>query len=185
MAKITQKIKDFLFKIDCIVYPGCKMTGRDREEMNRRAEFVCNVMREQGLTPLSPVIEENVPKEPGKLINNDKERLAGFWKRDKHIIRRIAHVVWIDHGEMKSFGMEREFGLNRYCLWKPTVLVLPHGVALSVAEFEDDAIFSSAHAAAVHIKKNWGCRWNRWKWRAKMLNKSLPGWLMDQIFAWR
>jgi hypothetical protein len=146
---------------------------------------VSNVLKDRGLIPISPVLEEQVKDEPGKLINSDKERLHKFWKRDKYIIRRIAHVVLIDHGEMKSFGMEREYMLNRGVLWKPTVLLVAQGTPLSVAEFEDDIVTYSVHAAAEFIARNWGSRWKRWCWRAKMLNRSLIGWLVDQMFAWR
>lgn len=179
------KILEFFLKPDCVVYVACRMTGRDKAEMVQRAKYVTEIFAERGVKVISPVLEESVKNEPGKLVNHDKERLHGFWRRDKQIIRRESHVVMLDHGEMKSFGMEREYCLNRGVLWKPTVMCIPQGTPLSVAQFEDDAIFYSVHAAAAFIADNWGNRWLRWKWRANMLRRSLPRWIVDQVYAWR
>lgn len=161
------------------------MTGRDKAEMVKRAHFVCSVLALHGIEPISPVLEEKVQPDSVKLVNHDKERLHGFWKRDKDIIRYEAHVILLDHGEMKSFGMEREYCLSRGVLWKPTVMLVPPGTPLSVAQFEDDAYFFSAHEAAHYISKQWGSRWSRWIWRLKMLNRSLPRWIYDQMYQWR
>ena len=169
----------------CKIYIACKMTGRDKLEMNKRAEYVCKTLQEYGLTPISPVLEEKVEAKEGKLINNDKERLQGFWKRDKEIIAKEAHVVLMDHAEMKSFGMEREYGYNRFCLWKPTVIMVPPNTPLSVAQFEDDAFYYSVHHAAQEIARLWGTRTRRWIWRIKMLNRALPSWIYLQLLAWR
>src|SRR4051812_12177481 len=118
-------------KLDVKVYIACSMSGRDKLEMVHRARRVCEIFRESGITPISPVIEEHVKEEQGKLINSDKDRLKGFWRRDKEIIIKEAHVVFLDHAEMKSFGMEREFCLSRGTLWKPTVIYVPPNVPTS------------------------------------------------------
>lgn len=170
---------------DCRVYVGCKMSGRDRAEMVARAKRVCDILRESGLTPISPVIEENVKDEPGKLINSDKDRLRGFWTRDKEILIKEAHVMLWDHAEQKSFGAEREMALMRFCLWKPTVIYVAPGTPISVAAFEDDAVFSSIHEAAKCIAENWGTRQKRFKWRVNMLLRTLPLWVYRQVLAWR
>lgn len=168
----------------CVIYTACKMSGRDKAEMVKRAHYVKKVLTEAGLIPISPVIEEHVKEETGKLINSDKNRLKNFWKRDKEIIRQ-AHVVLLDHAEMKSFGMEREYGFNRYCLWRPTVIVVEPGTVTSVAEWEDDAIFTSLHEAAQYISKNWGTWPKRVLWRLSMLNKHLLRFVWDQLMGWR
>lgn len=172
-------------KIDCKVYLACKMSGRDRLEMVNRAMRVCEIFREYGLTPISPVIEEQVKAEEGKLINTDKVKLSGFWKRDKEIIMKEAHVVFLDHAEMKSFGMEREMGFARYGLWKPTVLHIAPGIVVSVAQWEDDKYFTSVHEAAQYIADTWGTRQKRIIWRLKMLNRSLPTFFLRQLYQWR
>lgn len=179
------RILDWFFKPDVVVYAACKMTGRDKAEMVQRAARVCEIFREVGITPISPVIEEQVSNTEGKLINNDRERLQGFWKRDKEIIRKVSHVVFMDHAEMKSFGMEREYAFNRFYLWKPTVIYLPPGTPLSVSQFEDDAIFNSVHDAAKYIVKMWGTGHKRRMWRLKLIIKHYPRFFVDHLRAWR
>lgn len=161
------------------------MSGRDRLEMVERAQRVCDIFKEFGLTPISPVIEENVKAEEGKLINSDKVKLSGYWQRDKEIIIKEAHVIFLDQAEMKSFGMEREMGLARYCLWKPTVLHVSPGTVVSVAQWEDDKLFTSVHEAAKYIADTWGTRRKRIIWRLKMLNKTLPKFLYRQLLQFR
>lgn len=185
VMRVINFILDFIFSTNVVVYAATKMTGRDKLEQVKRAEYLVKTANEYGVTLISPVLEEHVTPEVGKLVNRDKDKLRGYWNRDKEIIVEEAHVVFMDHAEMKSFGMERELGLNRYCLWKPTVLMVPVGTPISVAEFEDDYVFYSAHHAFQEINRLWGCRWDRWKWRSQMLIRTLPKWIYRQILAWR
>lgn len=167
------------------VYIACKMSGRDKHEMVTRAKYVCKTLRKYGVTPISPVMEEQVKAEKGRLINNNKARLRTFWQRDKDIIRYESHVVLMDHAEMKSMGMEREYMLQRGVLWKPVVIVVEPGAVLSVAEFEDDYVTYSVEQAARYINQMWGTRQKRIVWRFKMLLRSLPKWIGDQLYAFR
>lgn len=171
-------------KIDVSVYIACAMSGRDKAEMVARAQRVCEIFREAGITPISPVIEEKVKDEPGKLINSDKDRLKQFWQRDKQLIIEECHVFFWDHAEMKSFGAEREYALARFCLWKPSIMYVAPGTPVSVAGWEDDAIFSSVHEAAKHIVEHWGTKEQRRKWRLEMLARSLPTWVKRQAMQW-
>ena len=170
-------------KLNCNVYVATKMTGRDKAEMVQRAYYVCDVLRHWGLTPISPVIEEEVPKNEGLLLQSSNEQLKKFWKRDKDIIVYQAHVVLCDEADNKSLGMEREYGFSRYCLWKPTLTILPKGI--NVACFEDDIVVQTVDAAASIIAQNWGTCKKRWVWRIKMLVRTLPRWFWRQIIAWR
>lgn len=179
-----RKLHRWLFGPSCRIYNACKMTGRDKAEQVHRAHFVCSVQAIHGIIPISPVLEEKVEPDNVKLVNHDKERLHGFWKRDKDIIRYECRGIVLDHGEMKSFGMEREYCLSRGVLWKPTFMLVPPGTPLSVAQFEDDMIFHSAEEMAKYIEKHIGSRWNYWKWRCRMLNRSLLRWLYDQLYQW-
>ena len=182
---LKNRIYNYLYSINVVVYAATKMTGRDKLEQVKRAEYLVKTASEYNITLISPVLEENVIPEVGKLVNHDKDRLRDYWNRDKEIIVEEAHVVFMDHAEMKSFGMERELGFNRYCLWKPTVLMVPVGTPISVAEFEDDYVFYSVHHAFQEIQRLWGCRYSRWVWRSKMLIRTLPTWLYRQVLAWR
>jgi hypothetical protein len=166
------------------VYIACKMTGRDKQEMLDRATHVCSVLKLYGITPISPVVEEGVKNEPGNLEQSSKEQLRGFWRRDKHIIRNMAHVVLLDEANRKSTGMEREYGYCRYALWKPVVTLMPN-TGFTVADFEDDLVVRTVEEAAELIQRNWGTGWKRFIWRIKMLNRSLPKWVAGQMLAWR
>ncbi len=172
-------------KVDVVCYVACKMTGCQKDELVARAERVCEIFREYGITPISPVIEENVKDKPVKLVNADKEQLNKYWKRDKEIVIEEAHVLFWDHAEQKSFGVEREYGLNRFCLWKPTVLYVPKGTPTSVSEWEDDKIFTSIHEAAKYIVETWGTAKRRRQWRWDMLKRTLPEFIRRQWMAWR
>lgn len=171
--------------INCSVYIACAMSGRDKAEMVARAQRVCDIFREAGLNPISPVLEEKVKNEPGKLINSDKEQLKQFWKRDKEIIIKEAHVFFWDHAEMKSFGAEREYALARFCLWKPAIMYVAPGTPVSVAGWEDDAIVTSVHEAAKFIAENYGTAKQRRIWRFNMLKRTWKTWLVRQYLAWR
>lgn len=182
MLSFIQAVSDWTFEPSLVVYVACKMTGRDKVEMVERAKFGVSVFEKYGIKAISPVLKEEVSGE-GKLINNDKERLARFWADDKYIIRRVAHAVVFDQAEMSSFGMTREYSLNRGTLWKPSVIVTT--APASVAIFEDDAVVSSLNAAASLMSRQWGSRWKRWIWRTKMINRSLLKFLLDQLWSWR
>lgn len=185
LQKLSSRLNSFLHSPSLVVYVACKMTMRDKGEMVERAQYVTKVFSEAGITVISPVIREEIRNETGNLVNRDEEALQRFWANDKHIIRREAHAVVLDLGEMKSFGMEREYMLSRGVLWKPTVMILGQGVSVSVAKYEDDAIYYSVHKAAMEMARMWGSRWNRWMWRTSMIRRSLPKRLLDEVFQWR
>jgi hypothetical protein len=161
------------------------MSGRDKAEMVHRAQFVVETLALFGIKGISPVLEEGVKAESTKLINYDKEQVRGFWARDKYIIRYISHAVLFDHAEMTSFGMTREYSLNRGTLWKPTAVLIEKGVPASVSIYEDDLQGYSVHTMAAEMSTRWGSRWKRWAWRLTMINRSLPRWIYDQCWAWR
>lgn len=171
--------------INVAVYIATSMSGRDKAELVKRAARVCEIFREYGIRPISPVIEEKVKDEPVKLINSNKEQLKKFWSRDKEILIKEAHVLFWDKAEQKSFGVEREYGLMRFALWKPVVSYIAVGTPMSVASLEDDAIFSSVHQAAEYIVAKWGTARKRRLWRIKMLIRTLPLWVYRQYLAWR
>lgn len=163
------------------------MSGYDRPTMIRRSRELIALGAKYGVTVISPVIEEKVSGR-GALRQTDEVQLYTFWKRDKQIIRNRdgqgAHVVLIDKADKKSLGCEREHGLARYCLWKPVVSVMPKR-GYNVATFEDDRIVDSADKAFELIAREYGTQMRRVKWRLRMLARSLPGFLIDQLAAWR
>lgn len=174
--------------INCRIYAASPMTGYDKADMYKRAKYLQSLARQYGLTLISPVLEEQVENKSGPLINDNEGRLKGFWQRDKAIIRnrdgKGAHVVLLDNAHMKSFGCEREYALNRFALWKPTILLMPNK-GLNVSQFEDDYVTSDEYIAFMFIQKKFGTWGRRFKWRVGMLVRSLPMWIWDQINAFR
>lgn len=167
----------------CRVYVACKMTHRKRREMIRRAKHICRVFRKAGIDPISPVIEERMQARKGKLENTSKLRLHKKWQDDKDIICWTSHAVVMDGADSKSFGMEREHGLNRYLWWKPTLLLMPDQ-GLTVAVFEDDLITGDEEAVADYLMEKHGNLYKRWKWRFHILNKSFLKFLVGQVWQW-
>lgn len=167
----------------CRVYIACKMTHRNRREMISRAKYMCALAKQAGLEPISPVIEERVQARKGKLENHSKLRLHKKWKEDKAIICWKSHAVILDGAEAKSFGMEQEHGQNRYLWWKPTVLVMEYQ-GVTVADFEDDRIYHDPEAAFHYLAIHHGNLYRRWKWRALMINRSLPKFVAGQLWQW-
>lgn len=169
------------------VYLATPMTGYDRPTMVARAKEMVAIGAEYGVTVISPVLIENVHGR-GKLVQTDELELTRFWRKDKEIIRNRdgngAHVVLVDKANLKSLGCEREHGFNRYCLFKPTVCLMPSR-GPSVAALEDDGIFEREHDAFKFIADNYGTHLRRIKWRISILAKSLPGWIVDQLAAFR
>lgn len=167
----------------CRVYIACKMTGRSRKQMIDRAKYLCSLFRKFGLDPISPVIEEHVQARKGSLKNTSRFRLHKKWNDDKSIICWKSHAVVLDGAETKSFGMEREHGLNRYLWWKPTLLIMPK-MGLTVAEFEDDLISGDEESVAHYLVHHHGNIYKRFKWRARIFNRSLLKFLIGQLWQW-
>jgi hypothetical protein len=161
------------------------MSGRDKAEMVHRAQFVVETLAIFGIRGISPVLEEGVKAESTKLINYDKEQVRGFWARDKYIIRYISHAVLFDHAEMTSLGMTREYCLNRGVLWRPTAVLLEKGTPTSVAQWEDDLLGYSVHMMAAEMSRRWGSRYRRITWRLTMISRSLPKWVLGQLYGFR
>lgn len=180
---MLRAIRRWLFDPSCVVYVATKMTGRDRTEMVDRAMLVCNVLAAKGLLAISPVLEEGVTRTAGPLRNEDEAFLQKKWKADKFIIRRVAHVCLFDGADEGSVGMAREYGLSRWCLWKPTIILWNNSRGLTVGEYEDDRIVYTVQAAASVIASHWLCRWDRIKWRVQLLKRTFPKWIGDQLYA--
>jgi len=166
------------------IYLATKMTGKDKKEQVEHAQYVTEVLKKYDVQVVSPVLEEKVLALPGPLLNTDEKKLRGFWKRDKEIITREVHAVVIDGADQKSFGVEREYGLSRYCMWKPTVLYMPK-TFLNVSQFEDDFVSDDLEVIGKYLQDNFGTRKKRITWRIKMLIRSLPKWMVDQMYQFR
>lgn len=168
----------------CRVYIACRMTGRSRQEMIKRAKYVSSVFQQAGCEAISPVIREHVQGRKGVLKNPSKLRLCKKWREDKSILAWECHGMAWDEAQNKSTGAEREHGISRYLWWKPTALIVPEPHGLTVASFEDDLISGDVEAVAHYFSEKHGDVYKRFKWRLDMLNKSLPKFIIGQIWQW-
>lgn len=168
----------------CRVYTACKMTGRNRREMIKRAKYVQQVFRRAGIEAISPVLREHVQARKGILLNPSKLRLFKKWRQDKNILAWECHGVAWDMAQDKSSGAEREYGIARFLWWKPVALIIPEPHGFTIAAFEDDLISGDVEAVAHYFAEHHGNLYKRWKWRLAVLNKSLPKFLFGQIWQW-
>lgn len=166
------------------IYIGCKMTGRSRREMIKRAKLVSEIFKKAGIEAISPVIREHVQGRRGVLKNPSKIRLFKKWTDDKDILAWECHGMAWDLANEKSMGAEREYGISRYLWWKPTAIILPEPHGLSVAAFEDDLISGDVEAVAHYFAEHHGNLYKRIKWRLWILNRSLPKFLAGQLWQW-
>jgi hypothetical protein len=168
----------------CRVYGACRMTGRSRRQMIKRAKELTAIFAKAGVELISPVLRERVQARPGVLKNPSKLRLHKKWLEDKDILAWECHgMVW-DQADEKSKGAEREYGIARYLWWKPIACIVnePHGI--SVAAFEDDLISGDAESVAHYFAEVHGNLYKRWKWRFRILNRSLPKFVAGHVWQW-
>lgn len=166
------------------IYVAHAMTGRSKRAVLKEsceAASVAGTLRRLGydVRLLDPAIVEGVKDEKG-VIAAAVSDMPKFWARDKELIRE-AHVLIDLTGPRKSEGVAHEIGYARFALWKPVIRVYPGLSENSVARFEDDVIVETVTEAIYAALSNWGTQWQRVQWRLRMLNKSLPRWLVHQI----
>lgn len=164
------------------VYLARGMTGRKERDVVKEAESERKFFRKCGFQVFDPVEEENI-KPNARMLQTTKNKMDFYWPRDKALIREAN--VFIDcTPHLKSQGVEREAGYNRYFLWKPTVRIFPQGKLPqegNVSYYEDDLITDSFVYAASIIHQTWGTAWKRFIWRVKILSKGLAKFLYYQI----
>lgn len=167
----------------CTVYLAVPMTGYEKTERVAISRHADSVMRDLGLEPWSPVLEEHV--KPGRgVIKADKKGLDHIWKElDKPVIRDKMAVMCLIDADGKSFGVEREYMLMRGVYWRPVVLVSPKHARgyFSIANYEDDCIVGTVEQAAAYIALNWGTLDKRIKWRLRMYARSLGRWILIHV----
>lgn len=168
----------------CRVYVACRMTGRNRREMIKRAKFVEMVFNKAGIEAISPVLREHVQARRGTLQNLSKLRLFKKWTDDKNILAWECHGMAWDLANEKSMGAEREYGICRFLWWKPVVAIVPEQHGLTVASFEDDLISGDIEAVAHYFAEKHGNLYKRWKWRLAILNRSLVKFIAGQLWQW-
>lgn len=136
-----------------------------------------------GFVVLCPCDAEGV-KNTGKVLLAGREKMAEYWFiKDKPMIR-AADVVVNCTPTLVSFGVLHEMVLSRGVYWKPTAWLFPQGSLPhdgSIVRFEGDVVADNPLDLATAIYAKWGTRKKRLVWRLKMLARSAPKWVWDQI----
>jgi hypothetical protein len=161
------------------------MTGRTWREVVEEAADAVDCLENHGIEVYSPALDEWKRQNNQSLwrqkIGGGLEALKAHWKRDKdEIVRSHAMLDLTPHRH--SQGVAHEIGFHRYALWKPVLRKMDP--TSSVAMLEDDLLVPTVEDAAREINLRWGTRWLRWKWRSRMLIRTLPKWLWRQVLAW-
>lgn len=171
------------------IYLCRSMTGRVKEDVVKEAALDKQWFENAGLAVLDPVAAEGVKPTKERLLSS-KKAMDQYWPRDKEMIRE-AHVVIDMTPHMNSEGSKHEIGYARYHCWKPVIRVFPLGQlppASSVARYEDDVVCDSREEATEWIYRVYGTPWKRLKWKLRILDRCLLGflkvrlmWLVDWI----
>jgi hypothetical protein len=166
----------------CTVYLAQPMSGYDKEDMVQVVKMAKFVFEQYGLQVWSPVIQEGVSGRGP--LDTPSSDLDWIWPMDKSALRWKCFVFVNLEADKKSFGCENEYGIMRYCYWRPSLLVsVKHAAGYkSIASYEADALLGELHSAARHIRDNWGTFWQRRLWQARMYSRSSVNWLL--IHTW-
>lgn len=154
------------------VYIACRMTFRYQDELVAEAIKICRMLTNYGFEPLHPVITERVVPVHEILLQDKPERLQKHWARDKKDLQD-CHIILDDRSCNKSDGVGVELGLARFCYWKPVIRIFPDA-GICISRLEYDNIFDNSLDAVVFMDKEYGSRWKLFKWRIKMLLRSVP-----------
>jgi len=134
--------------------------------------------RQRGIQVVSPVPGEGI--KPIKRPLGDRPGKTGteIWDKDKHQIKDNNIFVFPADG-LKSQGCVNELVKARGAHWKITVFIHPH--AGFITKEQNDIICKDDVTAAKLINTNFYSRHKRTVWRIKMLNKSIPKWIYQQL----
>jgi len=161
------------------IYTAVRMTGRMCDEMVQEAEMLTRTLNQHGYIALSPVLEEKIPYVNQILPSLDQATLERYWRRDKELIREADLVLDYNTGNL-SDGAIQEIGYSRYCLWKPTVRVVPRPGFL-ISRLEDDIVVDSLGEAMLVIRERFGSYPQLKVWREEMWQRSYYKWFNYQM----
>lgn len=169
---------NWLFGVNVSIYLADKFTGLTGYTLWKTYRKRKKIYRRKGIRVTSPLPGEGikatkrrVPDRPGKLG-------VSIWAKDKEQIKNANVFVFPLVGG-SSQGCINELVLGRGCYWKPTVYI--HSKPGFITKEQNDIVVKSDQEAARYIVKKFGTRWKRMKWRLAMLNRSLLGWLWQQM----
>lgn len=169
------------------VYVTVRMTGRPWAALVREAKSTVATLKRYGIEPISPVLREieTLGYVPDGICGSRPTPvpLSVHWTRDKADVRR-SHVLLDTTNGVHSEGASYERGYARFFLWIPVVRILPRRMQNGIAVLEDDVVVTSLPDAVMVIKRRWGTRGQRLRWRAGMYARSWPKAMWRKLGAW-
>ena len=134
--------------------------------------------RKLGINVISPIPGEGI--KPIKRVLGDRPGKTGLdiWDKDKQQIKDTNIFIFPKDG-LKSQGCVNELVKARGAHWKITVFI--HKCPGFISKEQNDIVCQDDKAAALYIKRNFMSRHKRAIWRCKMLNRSLPKWILQQL----
>jgi hypothetical protein len=163
-------------------YLATPMTGRTGKELWDELLAIRPIYEKHGIEVISPIEKEGIM--PDKVVIKDRTEaeMIEIWKqKDKGQIRGTNLFVYMA-SKLTSQGVMKEYSLARGSCFKPTIGIYLNGVKPGfITKAEDDAVATSHEEAAKLIIAQWGTKWKRALWRLRMLNRSMPKWIGQQI----
>lgn len=167
------------------IYLARAMTGRVKQDVVEEAKADKEFLEKAGFKVLCPVAEEAVESSNEKLVAS-KEKMAGYWKRDKEMIRE-SHILFHMSPHLNSAGAWQEVGYKRYHLQGPVVHIYPQGDlphSGAIPRLENDYVCDSLLEAVEYTLRMHGTFWKRTKWRLAKLNRCLLKSIKYQAQEW-
>lgn len=171
-------VHDYWFGRSISIYMATSMTGLTGRTIWQRYRKRKKIYRKQGIRVNSPVPGEGI-KDSNEVIANRPGRDGTIiWAKDKGQIKR-SNVFVFPPLKRRSQGCEFELAKARGSHWKPTVFI--HERPGFIAQEQSDIVCPTDEDAARLIVARFGSRHQRAVWRSRMLARSLPGWVVQQV----
>lgn len=169
---------NYWFGTNVSIYLATSMTGLTGYKIWQDYRRRKKIYRRYGVRVNSPVPGEGIKATRRPLPNRPGAEGTKIWAKDKLLIRK-SNLMVFPLLKRRSQGCEFELTLARGSYWKPTVYL--HDKPGFISKEQSDIVCLTDQQAARYIVKYFGSRHKRFIWRLKMLNKSLPKWLWQQI----
>ena len=160
------------------IYLATSMTGKTGYKIWQEYRYRKKIYRRYGVRVNSPVPGEGIKATRVRLPNRPGHQGTLIWLKDKIQIKK-SNVFVYPLLKRRSQGCEFELVKARGSCWKPTFYL--HDRPGFISREQSDVVCASDYTAARKIVKLFGSRHKRFIWRIKMLLRSLPKWLFQQL----
>ncbi len=173
-----KELYNYWFGLSVSIYLADRMTGLTGYKIWQNYRSRKKIYRRKGIRVNSPVPGEGIKATRRPLPNRPGSAGTLIWLKDKLLVRK-SNIMVYPLLKKRSQGCEWELVLARGSCWKPTVYL--HDNPGFISKEQSDIVCQTDQQAARLIVKQFGSRFKRLIWRFKMLNKSIPKWLGQQI----